>query len=337
MEDNSGDQGGKYLTGRTERFKRNQNLEALLQDLNDDLSCAEDHSLDKIIMEEGFPPIFIVGPHRSGTTLIMQWLAGLGIFSYPSNFLSRFYRAPIIGGKIQLMLTEDKYNYRDEVKLADFHSDYVSSNGKTAGLLSPNEFWYFWRRFMPFSEIDYLPDSELINKVDTQGLRRELFGLGALFKKQFVLKALICNQNIPFLAKTFPEALFIRVERDPAMNIQSAIRARETQYGDIGEWYSFKIKEYNLLKDLEPFEQTARQIYYINKSISEGMRSVDERKKITIKYEDFCINPGEYYKELVELLEVKAKYSGPESFLANKDWVTSAISRKQILQYYQEV
>jgi len=42
-----------------------------------------------------------VGALRSGTTLFMQWLANTGVFSYPTNILSQFFGAPVIGAKIQ--------------------------------------------------------------------------------------------------------------------------------------------------------------------------------------------------------------------------------------------
>ena len=37
--------------------------------------------------------VLVVGGPRSGSTVMMQWLASSGVFAYPSNLLSRFYRA----------------------------------------------------------------------------------------------------------------------------------------------------------------------------------------------------------------------------------------------------
>lgn len=135
------------LSKRTNPFKRNENLERFLKEINDDLWNTEQKLLQKSY--ENYPILFIVGPIRSGSTLVLQWLANTRQFSYPTNILSRFYQSPIIGAKIQRLLTDEKYNFRNEI--LDFHSkiDFNSENGKTKGALSPNEFWYFWRRFLP--------------------------------------------------------------------------------------------------------------------------------------------------------------------------------------------
>ena len=98
----------------------------------------------------------------------MQWLANTGAVAYPTNILSRFFGAPVIGAQIQLLLTDPRYNFRDEIHdfngTISFHSDI----GKTRGALNPNEFWHFWRRFLPFGELDWLPDEELFRVVDDE-------------------------------------------------------------------------------------------------------------------------------------------------------------------------
>ena len=55
---------------------------------------------------ERFSKVFVVGALRSGTTLFTQWLATTGLTAYPTNLLSRFYGAPLVGAKIQQLLTD---------------------------------------------------------------------------------------------------------------------------------------------------------------------------------------------------------------------------------------
>ncbi|MBD3842929.1 MAG: ATP-grasp domain-containing protein, partial [Campylobacterales bacterium] len=243
---------------RTKNFKRNELLEQFLSEVNDDLWSVEEKLI--INKEPKFPIIFIVGALRSGSTLMTQWLANLG-FAYPTNLMSRFYKAPIVASKIQMLLTDERYNYRNEIR--DFSSsiNFSSENGKTKGALAPNEFWYFWRRFLPFKELDYLPSQELFEKVDVDTLKSEFAGMIDVFQKPFALKGMILNYNIDFLDKVFEKAIFIYTKRDPLTNIESALKAREKQLGSIDEWYSFKIPEYEELKKLNPYEQVAGQIY----------------------------------------------------------------------------
>lgn len=285
---------------RTESFKRNFMLEALLKDVNNDLWHVEQQLLTN--QKPAYPIIFIVGPLRSGSTLMMQWLANSGLFAYPTNLLSRFYNAPIMGAKLQLLLADERYNFRDELKEFSSSIDFISENGKTKGALAPNEFWYFWRRFLPSSELDYITTDELLKVSDTKTLIAELAGMMDIFQKPMALKAMILNYNIDFLGKLFEKAIFIHTKRDPLTNIESALKARERQLGHIDEWYSFKIPEYNELKNLNPYEQVAGQIYYINKAIEMGLTKVAAHKKITVQYENFCENPTAIFQELCKKL-----------------------------------
>ena len=96
-------------------FQRNSLLEQLLTEINNKMQIAEkEYLLEYSGKTIDYPIIFIMGALRSGTTLLMQWLANTGIVAYPTNLLSRFYKAPILGAKIQLMLTNPSYNFRNE-------------------------------------------------------------------------------------------------------------------------------------------------------------------------------------------------------------------------------
>lgn len=302
---------------RTKTFSRNQSLESLLNEVNSDLSIVE----KKIVKDQSlnYPLVFLVGPLRSGSTLMTQWLSNTGIFSYPTNLLSRFYQAPIMGAKLQLLLADERYNYRDELK--DFSSEinFESDNGKTKGALAPNEFWYFWRRFLPFNDLDYLPTNELFEKSDTETLKAEFAGMMNVFQKPMALKAMILNYNIDFLDQLFENAIFIHTKRDPLTNIESALKARERQLGSIDKWYSFKIPEYQDLIKLNPYEQVAGQIYHINKAVEDGLANVAEHKKMTVQYEDFCANPKAVFEQLKSKLElngfiVETKYTLADQF-----------------------
>ena len=319
---------------RTTKFKRNNNLEDFLNEINDDLWSSETKLLR--LKEPEYPLIFVMGSLRSGTTLMTQWLANLG-FAYPTNLMSRFYKTPIIASKIQLLLTDERYNYRNELR--DFNSgiDFSSENGKTKGALAPNEFWYFWRRFLPFKELDYLPTQELFEKVDIDTLKSEFAGMTEVFQKPFALKGMILNYNIDFLDKVFDKAIFIYTKRDPLTNIESALKARERQLGSIEEWYSFKIPEYEELKKLNPYEQVAGQIYHINKAVETGLKHVVEDKKMIVNYEEFCENPKKFYDELKEKLnkqgyKLNKEYNGEKSF----DVTRKNINDTNILKAYKK-
>ncbi|MBE0505974.1 MAG: sulfotransferase [Marinospirillum sp.] len=331
------------LESRVKNFSRVSDLEILLAELNENLATANEKYLDNRI--EQYSKIFIVGPLRSGTTLFTQWLANTGLVAYPTNLLSRFFGAPLVGAKIQQLLTDPRYNFRNEI--LDFNSDisFSSDNGKTKGALAPNEFWYFWRRFLPFDELDYMPADELKQKANLAGLRDELNALANIFEKPFAMKAMIMNQNIPELAEQFDKPLFIWVRRDPIFNIQSALEARKRQYGDINTWYSFKIKEYPHLKDLSPLESVAGQIAAINNSVERGIAELPNHKKLVVQYEDFCQRPEYYYNEIscrmIDQGGVSAdqvpKYTGETSFANTNRWRLEEYSQADAERVYEAV
>lgn len=133
------------------------------------------------------------------------------------------------------------------------------------------------------------------------------------------MKVLLLNYNIDFLDKLFEKAIFIHIKRDPLTNIASALDARKRQLGSIEKWYSFKIPEYNELKKLNPYEQVAGQIHYINKAVENSLTNVAEHKKMTVNYEDFCAAPTEVYELLCKKLmqndyKVEGEYGLQGSF-----------------------
>ncbi len=322
---------------RAATFRRNAQLENMLGSLNGMLACAEEQLLEKSsVLGPDYPVIFIMGPLRSGTTLFTQWLANSNVIAYPSNLLSRFYGAPVIGAQIQLLLTDPRFNFRNEI--LDFNNPifFESDNGKTRGALAPNEFWYFWRRFLPFHKLDWLPDKELFRVVDQEKLVSELTTLTRVFGKPFALKSMILNYNIPFLNAIFKKAIFIQIKRDPVTNVASILDARKRQLGSEKEWYSFKIPEYPQLKDLDPVTQSAGQLHYINSAVTKGMATVDESRKLVILYEEFCKNPHKIFDALMMKLGVSEPdniYCGPEHFkqsrignVTNRNLIEKALS-----------
>lgn len=302
------------VDGRTTDFSRNVGLEALLKDINTSLWVSEQKTLESY-REAQFPLVLVMGPHRSGTTLFMQWLANTGLVSYPTNLLSRFYQVPIIGAKIQLLLTDPRYNFRDELGEFVQQTEFKSENGKTKGVLAPNEFWYFWRRFLAESGRDVWSDDELRQSMDTRTMQAELAGIMDIFQKPFAAKGMLFNYNIPFLDSVLDKVLFVQIKRDPVTNVASVLGARERQLGSEAAWYSFKIPEYEGLKDLDPVTQSAGQVYHIDKAVTRGMARVDESRKLVVQYEDFCKDPEQVFSQLVGKLNLSDnKYNGTVQF-----------------------
>lgn len=323
---------------RTPSFRRNEQLEYLLKELNANLQASENLLIESLAGKSmQFPLVLVMGPLRSGTTLFMQWLANTGLVAYPTNLLSRFYQAPIIGAKIQLLLTDPRFNFRDELGEFIQHAEYISENGKTKGVLAPNEFWYFWRRFLAEPNRDIWTDTELKQSMDVQTLQAELSGMMQVFQKPFATKGMLFNYNIPFLDTVFENILFIQIKRDPIANAASILQARIRQMGSEKEWYSFKIPEYDLLREKDPIIQACGQVYYINRAIDSGLAEVREDRKLVVHYEEFCLNPEAFFSKIVEKIGMgsESSYNGPASFNATNP-IMDSLQFEQAYAVFEE-
>lgn len=288
---------------RLPQFRRNAELEGLLDELNGLLAGPQAEVLAAHTRPRQ-PVVFVMGCARSGTTLAMQLLAASGWFGYPSNLISRFYAAPYIGARIQQMLVARKYAFGDELAAGagDGALDFSSALGKTRGMLAPNEFWYFWRRYFP--PIDVHPYSEnQLQGVDQAGFRAELAALEAALERPLAMKGMIMNWNIPFLAELLDNVLFVHVKRDPFFNMQSLWLARRQFFGDDAAWYSFKPPEYEALRQRPVAEQLAGQVFHTNRAIEAGLAQVPEASRLVLDYEELCLDPAAVLARLAARLE----------------------------------
>lgn len=315
--------GSLRMNQRKQQFLRNQNLESLLSNLNGLLAPIQ-QEVSRNFHKPKYPLILIVGCARSGSTLMMQWLASTDQFAYPTNFLSRFYASPYVGAMIQQMLIHPAYQYKEEFADMKNFSLFQSDLGKTSGLLAPNEFYYFWRRFFKFGELQYLNENEM-KQVDADGFFSELASIESIFGKSLAMKGHLIGWNIPFFYSLFSNVLFVHVRRDPMFNAQSLLEAREKFYGDQRQWYSFKPVEYPMLKELSPHEQVAGQVYFTNRAVGQGLSTIETIHGLTVSYEEFCESPQEIYRQLRERLalfgyDLASDYRGPIRFeSANQD------------------
>ena len=76
-------------------FRKDPAEESFLDDLN--LRLATFHDAEVTEQPEHFPTLHVVGPPRSGTTLLMQLLAAHLEVGYINNLIASFWRVPLYG------------------------------------------------------------------------------------------------------------------------------------------------------------------------------------------------------------------------------------------------
>lgn len=300
---------------RTPRFTHNDNLNSLLGELKELLEPVQGtlhftgpHS----------PAGCIIGNPRSGSTLLLQWLASLDVFSYPSNLLTRFSYAPYIGALVQKMLFDPEFDYQGDFKDIQSDINFCSDLGKSTGALACNEFQHFFRNYMPNIDLQWLDDA-MLKKVDCDSIQSGLVSIEKAFGKPFVTKANILQFNLDYFDEHLPSMIWIYIARDPIFVMQSILEAREKYYGNRVAWWSVKPKEYEWLEKMDLNHQIAGQVYYTGKAIKEGLICVPESRKISIEYESFCSDPEEAYHQIIAKYSAQGchlppEYKGPSAF-----------------------
>ena len=290
-----------WLNDRNASHNRNDSLESLLDEIAMPLSKAEEQYLKNIDLSIPRPPtLMIVGCPRSGTTLLMQQIANSKKFSYPTNFLSRFYTAPILGSRIQKLLFDDRYQFKNELELMPSKELELKSNiGKTSGVLSPHVFWYFWYNNFNFKNSTKLTQSEFQNsRLDT--FKKELAGLYDESCKPFALKAMVMNWNLVELFRNNRNILLVRTKRNKFDVANSIFNARIEHSGSPSKWWSFIPPEYEEIKDLPPMIQIAAFVISIEKALDKASQSIPSVNMIELDYKELCSEPNEQLNKICE-------------------------------------
>jgi len=226
-------------------------------------------------------PIFIIGVPRSGTTLLTQLLISSFELGYIDNISAKFWNNPQVG----VTLSNDITPFYERII-----AEYSSSFGFTKGPFGPHEFGYFWKRWFNYGDTHELDPEQLLSINQTE-IKNTIDLLLNHFQIPFLFKnAVAITLQIEFIAKIFPEALFILSSREPIYNAQSLLQCRYKYSGSKNKWFSAKPKEYTTLKNLSIYDQVAGQVFYCEKKIHQVYKH-NETRFINISYTKLCAQP----------------------------------------------
>ena len=283
----------------------------------------------KTIEDEAFqwPPIFIIGPPRCGSTLLYQLLTHRYKFAYLQNRMqSHNYSIALHAGK-----------HIDANKV--YNSDFQSTHGVTKNPNGPHEGGYFWRRFYPRNVHDYVSEHTL-STIESFEIRNTLKFLERHFSVPFLSKNMEAGLRLHSLQKLFPEALYIVVKRDPRATASSLIKVRLDMYGTKEEWWSIRPKEYKDLIKHPYYEQVAYQVVYIYKAIFEDLPH--NSRRIDIQYEDLCERPEETMNAVADKLRshkvklVDNCLDAPEKFPLKKKYLFTKAELERVEEIFIE-
>lgn len=223
-----------------------------------------------------YPPVFIIGAPRSGSTLVYQVLTDAFDVGYLSNLHCKFFGAPALAERLFRPLKDKSC------------SDYTSRFGATLGRSGPSECGLWWYRFFPSKPV-YV-SSENVDDARMRRFRRSIISLTETFDKPVIFKNLYASMRLEPISMHIPEALFVIIKRNEFDNALSILDGRKTALGRYDQWWSVPPPNIEQLKLLEPASQAVEQIRAIHNVIYEAEKNgfIDRRRVLTFKYEDFC-------------------------------------------------
>lgn len=274
---------------RNEKYKPNIGAEKFLLEVNNALAPL----VDKALVPENDKEaalVFICFAPRAGSTLLSQLLARSGKFSYISNFVARFWQAPEIGMYLQHLMEFDgiKPGVNDTLS---------SSFGVTTHPLDPHEFGFFWRRFIPGGQNDYV--EEPYNEIALRDLVASITRLRRQSAKPLFFKNSIAGYNYKFIKHCLPDAKFIILTRDRVEVVRSIMRGRQAIYGNENEWLSLKPRSYDeiIAEAASPLEQVERQVDDIEKTLA-NIRYEFPEDTLTVDYRQIVESPTEIIEKI---------------------------------------
>ncbi|MDX1408716.1 MAG: sulfotransferase, partial [Saprospiraceae bacterium] len=156
----------------------------------------------------GYPHIFVLGPPRSGTTLLYQLMVqSLGL-AYFCNIVDEHPRFAVTLTRLL------------RSRMRSHQSDFESNYGRTKSIVGPSEGLHIWRQWFPDSYIDehYLTDRMML------AIQQTLGAISETMQSSFVNKDPHHCVRVRVLNSLFPNALFIVIKRDPVATAESMLK-----------------------------------------------------------------------------------------------------------------
>lgn len=237
-------------------------------------------------------PIFILGPPRTGTTLIYQTICSCLKCSYLCNGAVRIPEGVAT-------ITE---------MISRFHpitpeQNYDSFYGETKGWNSPNQGRSVWAKWFP-SDQSVVGEGELDESTLNQ-IRGTVSRIEQAMNAPFINKSQGHCVRIRPILEALPEAIFLQVDRSKIFTVQSILRGRRTIFNDENHWFSVKPTNFNQIQHLPPIRQICEQVHGLETDMEHVFSEAEKSDSVyTILYEDFCESPqeeldrfGSFYQE----------------------------------------
>lgn len=246
-------------------------------------------------------PIFIVGCHRSGTTVLYEALAkhpDLVYFTNASNLLPKF---PILSNIFCGLLGLD-----------DAVQERFLQDGITITPFTPNEGIRIWERYAS-EQADYCLDETYDNPQMKNYLKLTIRKhLKHFHGKRFINKNPDNSVRIRYLNELFPDAYFINIIRDGRAVCSSLLKARDLAENFFGPNHrhstsGIKTNNWQEIKqvwDSNPVAGSGMLWQAVIETIERDRDSISKTRYMELRYEDFVAQPLKYLRQMVNFCQL---------------------------------
>ena len=271
-----------------------------------------EYILERRVKAEDGPVCFIVGPPRSGTTLLYELIVTRFECGYFTNLAKRLFRVPVAA----TWLCRNAMRHRS----GSFDSVY----GELEGNAAPSEAGRIWRYWMPYAA-PYCRDEPGLAPAR---MRRKMAAISRIAGKPMIVKNPILQSDMPQITGIFPTAVFLHIERDWADNARSLMGLRKNRNPDDETgWVSLRPKGWEEYATADALTQSCAQVMLSHRDIATHLEGPGrDGKLMKIDYERLCSEPD------IVLAEIESFFQRNGIKTARKPQagaVSSIASRKQ--------
>ena len=248
------------------------------------------------------PMLFVVGPPRSGTTLVVQTLIRALPVAYLTNVTTVFPRAPMTAARLlRARLANEKVQPR-------------SHYGRTSRLHGPNDGLQLWDRWIG---TDRTRVPETLDPAARAALVAFFGAYEAMHARPVVAKNNSLNLYAALVAEALPTARFVCLRRDPLFLAQSLLQARRHIHGSDSVPYGPHAPDRTETSD--PLADVCAQIRFHAERAADQQRRIGDERFCFLAYEDFCEDPAGTVRDASAWLGVDVVPGGaPERFRASR-------------------
>jgi hypothetical protein len=289
---------------------------------------------DKMISKKSgkyrWPPVFILGVPRSGTSLLNQLLIHSNGFSYFPNIANQFYMCPLSAMKFGLKFCPE------------YQSDFSSFYGFEKGCMAPSESGNIWNRWFPQEKRDGFnyTQSGYLSGQARSSIQELIADTESIFGLPYLTKNAKMSVRLPEVKNIFPDALFIQIKRNPFDSAVSILlRRRKFNLN----WWSVMPEEYKDFKNDGEIDQVCQQVYFIEKNIERDIKPFSAAQRYALSYEDLCQGTTSELEKIEEFLTkagLPLKRTGrkiPHSFDLSKPKIREFISEEELSEIREKL